>query len=192
MAVEHVSYVMEMALKSAQIESGRSISASTRKLVLLSMVWEIKKGTDYCFKSVKTIVRETRLSRRAVQAAIRSFEREGRLIPVDSIDGTPWRGVSNAYLVNLGLVRTGDAQAGEDQGAQPGHEGAASVRPPAQPGHVAYAASVRPIGITGINGKKDGSLQQAAKETNHPHVWAVMGDLRQCALCHLEEASDGT
>lgn len=201
MAVEHLKAVMGMTLTGWTVSgsegSTRRVSAPVRKAVLISMVWQIKVDTDFAYKSIETISEETQLSRRQVQAAVRSLEDEGILKATSVVNGKPWRGISNAYQVILPLERHSAAQANDKGAPTHGRRGATLGQQGATLGQAAYAAHGRPIGSIGIDREVDGFAQQAAKQpcpSGRQHQW---GDLpadgvRVCSNCHREEILDAS
>lgn len=193
MAVEHLRAVMGMNLSKRTVigrdGSRRSVSAAVRKTVLMSMVWEIRKGEDYAYKAVTTVVRETQLSRRQVQTAIRSLEAEGILVATSIVHGTEWRGLSNAYVVKLPLERHGDTQAiaglsGLVAPTAADSRPAATESPaPASDSPAPWVAQGPPIGSMGLHWDIDGlSQEQKPKEPCASHAWVQVGS--DSWLCH--------
>lgn len=95
MAIEHLKALKALKLGSRIVE-GRKISGAVRKAVLSALIWEIAKGEDETWKSLATVAKQTELSRRQVQSAVRSLEEDGFLVRVGEVQGK-----ANTYQVNL-------------------------------------------------------------------------------------------
>jgi hypothetical protein len=119
MSIEAVSWV----LRHSEAKLGA-------RLVLIALADHAHPDGSEAYPAVETLARHTRLSRRAVQSALRTLEAEGEIIP----DGVGRNG-TNCYRLTMGGAKSAPREDDDTGGRSSRREGgeAASPNPSVEP-----------------------------------------------------------